>query len=321
MPSPVMPTLALSTSWNAFRHTDGHAMLREIADLGFSHAELSHGTRVSLVPGIDRAIRDGVIRISSIHAFCPLPPGINRSAPNLFEPSAKDPAERKLWLRYAEQTLEYAAKLGATVAVFHLGSCSRRWFDPGFRLERQAEKRDRSSLEEDQRFCKIREKALEKLRRNAEEPWKRVLESISQVAPRAASLGVRMGLENREGVSELPLEDHWNSLWTEKKVSEICGYWHDTGHARIKKQLGLLDEDERLTALAPNWIGCHLHDTDIAGQDHLPLGDGTIDFEALSHRWTTGHLLTLEFGPRVTQEAVVRSHQRLRALVSARNLG
>ncbi len=34
---------SLSTCWNSGRHTDGRAMLREIRDLGFEYAELSHG--------------------------------------------------------------------------------------------------------------------------------------------------------------------------------------------------------------------------------------------------------------------------------------
>ena len=41
---------SLSTCWNSHRHTDGRAMLREIRDLGFDYAELSHGIRISLLP-------------------------------------------------------------------------------------------------------------------------------------------------------------------------------------------------------------------------------------------------------------------------------
>jgi hypothetical protein len=41
-------------------------MLREIRDLGFEYAELSHGIRVSLVPGIIDAVEAGVIKISTL---------------------------------------------------------------------------------------------------------------------------------------------------------------------------------------------------------------------------------------------------------------
>src|ERR1700757_3640615 len=63
---------SLSTCWNSHRHTDGRAMLREVRDLGFEYAELSHGTRISLVPGILEAVEAGEIKISTLHNFCPL---------------------------------------------------------------------------------------------------------------------------------------------------------------------------------------------------------------------------------------------------------
>ena len=50
------PTLSLSTSWCSSRHTDGYAMAQEMAGLGFGHIELSHGIRITLVPGILRAV-------------------------------------------------------------------------------------------------------------------------------------------------------------------------------------------------------------------------------------------------------------------------
>ena len=82
----------LSTCWNSHRHTDGRAMLREIRDLGFQYAELSHGTRISLLPGILEAVDAGEIRISSLHNFCPLPMGVTYAAPNLYQFSAERPA-------------------------------------------------------------------------------------------------------------------------------------------------------------------------------------------------------------------------------------
>lgn len=82
------PTLSLSTSWCSSRHTDGYAMVQEMAGLGFGHIELSHGIRITLVPGILRAVEEGLVKIGSTHNFCPLPMGVNHAAPNLFEPSA-----------------------------------------------------------------------------------------------------------------------------------------------------------------------------------------------------------------------------------------
>ena len=78
------PTLSLSTSWCSSRHTDGYAMVQEMAGLGFGHVELSHGIRITLVPGILRAVEEGMVKIGYTHNFCPLPTGVNHAAPNLF---------------------------------------------------------------------------------------------------------------------------------------------------------------------------------------------------------------------------------------------
>ena len=69
---------SFSTCWNSARHTDGRAMLREIRDLGFEYAELSHGIRISLMPGILEAVEAGEIKISTLHNFCPLPVGVTQ---------------------------------------------------------------------------------------------------------------------------------------------------------------------------------------------------------------------------------------------------
>src|ERR1700733_9929883 len=113
---------SFSTCWNSHRHSDGRAMLREIRDLGFEYAELSHGIRISLVPGIIEAVDAGEIKISSLHNFCPLPMGITQAAPNLYEFSAEQIRDRELALRYTHKTLEFAARVKAPAVVLHLGS-------------------------------------------------------------------------------------------------------------------------------------------------------------------------------------------------------
>ena len=72
-------------------------MAKEIASLGFEYAELSHGIRITLVPGILKAVEEGVVRVSSTHNFCPLPTGVVQAAPNLFEPSVREHREHDQW--------------------------------------------------------------------------------------------------------------------------------------------------------------------------------------------------------------------------------
>ena len=97
-------------------------MLHEVRDLGFQYAELSHGTRMSLLPGILEAVDAGEIKISSLHNFCPLPMGVTYPAPNLYEFSADRARERELAERYTVKTIEFAARVKAPVVVLHCGS-------------------------------------------------------------------------------------------------------------------------------------------------------------------------------------------------------
>src|SRR3989449_10438104 len=112
---------SLSTCWNSHRHTDGRAMLREIRDLGFEYAELSHGVRISLLPGVIEAVDAGEIKISTLHNFCPLPIGVNHAAPNLFKFSSSDIRERENAFRHSLKTIETAARLKAPLVVLHMG--------------------------------------------------------------------------------------------------------------------------------------------------------------------------------------------------------
>ena len=97
-------------------------MLREIRELGFPHAELSHGTRISLLPGILEAVDAGEIQISSLHNFCPLPMGVTYAAPNLYQFSAERQREREMAEKFTRKTLEFATRVKAPAVVLHLGS-------------------------------------------------------------------------------------------------------------------------------------------------------------------------------------------------------
>src|SRR5882757_4659769 len=101
---------SLSTCWNSHRHTDGRVMLREIRELGFEYAELSHGIRISLTPGIMEAVQAGEMKISSVHNFCPLPVGVDRPAPNLYEFSSERDRDRQLALKHTLNTFDFAKR-------------------------------------------------------------------------------------------------------------------------------------------------------------------------------------------------------------------
>jgi sugar phosphate isomerase/epimerase len=294
-------------------------MLREIADLGFTHAELSHGIRIVLVPGVLKAVEDGLIKISSTHNFCPLPAGVNQAAPNLFQPSARDSRGHEQWVRYTKRSLDLAAKVRAKVLVLHLGSVKFFWFPPSGKLHAYLKKMG-SATTGDPKYAEILRKACLRLRENMGPAWTQVLASLEEIGSYAAERGVKLGCENREKFEELPIDDDFEGLFTALPATVPCGYWHDTGHAQIKHGLGLLKHEDHLARYAHRALGFHLHDVNSAGKDHQTIGSGSVDFEMVSSHWRPEHLLTLELSPRVSVEDVALSKERIEALV-ARRLG
>jgi len=290
-------------------------MLREIADLGFSHVELSHGVRITLVPGILKAVEERVIKVGSTHNFCPLPTGITQAAPNLFEPSAVEMREHDQWLRQTKRSIEFAAQMNARVLVMHLGSVQFVMGNPAQRLDTYADKHPGVDLTTDPKYKTLLEESLKKMRKRMPQYWERVKLSIEEVRAFAAERGVALGFENREKFEELPLDDDFEKLIYGVTQPNTVGYWHDTGHAEIKQRMGLLKQREHLEKHAGRLIGFHLHDVDAEGRDHRPVGEGTVDFKMISSFWKPHHLLVLEFSPRIAVEDVKKSKQRIEALM------
>lgn len=97
------PVISLSTSYlqRSFG-SDGYAMLEAAAALGYEYVEISHSTPISAVGGILKAVEDGVVKVSSTHNFCPLPPFVTGAAPDLYSPSTASDKESSQWLRHTK---------------------------------------------------------------------------------------------------------------------------------------------------------------------------------------------------------------------------
>jgi sugar phosphate isomerase/epimerase len=288
---------SFSTCWNSHRHTDGRAMLREIAALGFEYAELSHGTRVSLLPGILHAVEAGEIKISSLHNFCPLPMGVNHSAPNLHQFSDERPRERELALKHTFKTLEFAARVNAPVVVLHVGSVEmKNYTDKLLKMVANGDNRKPDY----RKLCTeltVRREAKKKLF------WRRTIDSLKKIVPKAVERGVILGVENRQALEELPIENDYPELFKEIPSGNLL-YWHDTGHAQIKENLGFIKHADHLASLSEHLAGFHLHDVAFPGHDHRPPGTGTVNFAALKPLVKEQHVKVFEFSPKLSvQEA------------------
>ncbi len=282
-------------------------MLREIRELGFEYAELSHGTRISLMPGILEAVDAGEIRISSLHNFCPLPMGVNRAAPNLYQFSAELPRERELAERYTRKTMEFASRVKAGLVVLHLGSIEMKDYNEKLlamlaRGEQSSPKYEKLCLEVD-----------EKRESRKEAYFERVKESLKRLLPEAEERGLKLGAENRQAVEELPLESDFHFMFREIPSPNFV-YWHDTGHAQIKENLGFIRHQMHLESLKDRLGGFHIHDVQFPGRDHCPPGSGTIDFAVLKPFLQPNHLRVLELSPSLTPDDVQRGHEHIKSV-------
>jgi sugar phosphate isomerase/epimerase len=288
---------SFSTCWNSHRHTDGKAMLREIRSLGFEWAELSHGVRISLLPGIIEAVDAGEIKISSLHNFCPLPMGVNHAAPNLYLFSSQDPRERESAYKHSVKTIETAARLKAGVVVLHLGCIDMKEYT-GKMLEMVQE-----GKKDTPKYSDLIEVVMEKREKKKERYVDCANEMLGRLATLAEERGIRLGVENRQALAELPLDSDIELLLREFDRPGV-GYWHDCGHAQIKENLGFIDHRSHLESMATRLLGFHVHDVAFPGHDHRAPGTGTIDFAALQPMVQPEHIKVFELSPSLTLEEV-----------------
>ena len=282
-------------------------MLREIRDLGFDYAELSHGIRISLLPGILEAVDAGDIRISTLHNFCPLPIGVNQANPNLFRFSSLDSRERENAWRYSLKTIEMAQRLQAALVVLHLGSIDMKDYTDKL-IEMLG-----AGQQHTPKYEKLCAEVIDKREQKKERHIQLANEMLARLAVEADARGIKLGVENREALEEIPLESDFTLFLKEFNAPAIC-YWHDTGHAQIKENLGFIHHGMHLGSLSDRLAGFHIHDVQFPGRDHCPPGSGMIDFAALKPMVKPEHIKVFEFGPGVAVEDVKRGVEHLKGI-------
>ena len=274
-------------------------MLREIRSLGFEHAELSHGIRISLIPGIFEAVDAGEIKISSLHNFCPLPMGVNHAAPNIFKFSSSDRRERENAWKHSVKTIETAARLKAPAVVLHMGAIDMKEYTD--RLLEMLQK----GLKDTSKYASLCEEMTEKREAKKEEFVQQSSEMLDRLSVVAAQHGLALGIENRQALEEIPLDSDMQLLLLEFNRPSV-GYWHDCGHAQIKENLGFINHRMHLESMAPRLLGLHVHDVVYPGRDHAAPGSGTIDYAALKDLIKPEHIKVFELSPRLSVEEATK---------------
>lgn len=135
-------------------------------------------------------------------------------------------------------SVDLAADVGASVVVFHSGGLPKEYAQ----LEGEHER-----------------------------AWRRLEFALAVALPHAQGKGVKLALENKQKGTDLVItpEDHLRALQSFPDLAACLdfGHLHTVG----------LDPIAFANALGPRLIHVHLHDNRGQRDEHLPLGEGTLD--------------------------------------------
>ena len=287
---------SLSTNWCNRRIESGEEIADKAMELGFGELELGFHTTIEQVKGFKQRLDR--IPVGSVHAFCPVPISAPQGYPELYQLASLDDDARAIARVHVRKNVEFAAEMGADTVVLHAGRVMCRGFFSHWDMKRRV-KRGRKLVD----------------------VFKRELE---QMVPVLEKNRVTLGLENLPYLEGFPAEWEMKDL-----VGDWVKPWLDTGHdfvRRMRKWNGSFLTSGQETAsplenvrhqtsdLSP--IGLHINDSQ-GGDDHLPPGEGRVDFPALREAAAQARHLVFEPAPSVSEKSLRKGLAHLREIWNA----
>lgn len=280
-------------------------MIDEILAMGFTSVELGYDTRLDLVEGVKRRVAEGAVKVNSLHNFCPVPMGAPRGHPELYTFASRDPRIRALAVQHTTRTIEFAAEIGARVVVTHCG-----YAEVATRTDELVQMTATGQLYSSAyERAKLRLQTERDKRAPAHLAW--LEECLVQLLPVLDRHGITLGMENLPSWEAVPNEAETYAL-IQRLGSPRLGYWHDTGHGKIRENLGFVNVERWLERLLPHLAGMHVHDVAHRIHDHtMPPRGGEVDFARLSRFIQGDKVRVIEPTPRTPREEVVEALQFL----------
>ena len=293
-----MTDVSLSTMWSQGRFEDDMSGFVSAARrLGFQRIEVSYTVEER---GLNQMLNADQVAISSLHAPVPKTKATNGKWINNLNLASLDKEERRLAVRGALTTIDWAASVGARCVVLHLGGVGSESLPPERKLRRLFD----SAPDEWNAQAEALQRECHRLRaKGAAAYLDRAKASLHEMAEHAATVSVALGLENRFHYHEIPSVDEARELLRDFPP-DVVGFWYDVGHAEILGRLGLVDKYRWLNELADRCLGAHLHDVEGIG-DHRAPGFGDVDWAHVAQRLPTAALRVLEIDQRQPEERIV----------------
>lgn len=261
----------LSTNYLSERVRHGEALVEKVLSLGFSGIEAGYLLSEETVEGIIRSRETTDFRVSSVHAFSPVPFGAPYGYPELYALASPDEDEQAMAVIHLSKTLETAVRLNASKVVYHAGRISFRRF--GFRYK--------SKLAELMPGHDSYAKRLESERRIRAKSSPKYIDALSsgldKLLPRFEKERVALCLENLPSFEAVPDTEEFVLLHSR---FPSLRHWHDLGHAAVRENYRWDNAVETARKLFPFTAGIHIHDVCGLDEDHCAPGKGIVDFEA-----------------------------------------
>jgi sugar phosphate isomerase/epimerase len=299
-----MAGVSLSTMWAQGRFDSMSGFPRAVQRLGFQGIEINYTVDPK---ALGELLEANQVSIPSLHAPVPKVKAANGRWTNDLNLASLDQEERCLAVASAKTTIDWAAKLGASCVVLHLGGLGHDALPPERGLRRLFNAAFQRWQEEGEA---LRGECRRLRAERAPAFLAQARRSLQEVVEHASPLGVALGLENRYHYHEIPSFDEALELLAAFPPG-LVGHWHDVGHAEVLDRLGLIDKHCWLTELADRCLGVHLHDV-VGLKDHQAPGQGDADWDYVARYLPPGAVRVCEIDQHTPEEQVAAALPFLR---------
>jgi len=243
----------------------------QVQELGFAQIELSH----IVTPFMLEGLVPGAIPVSSVHFPAPTVahPSDDRPADILI--SSPDQTLRGWAVEQCRRSIDLAAELGGTEVCIHAGRV-----EIPQHLEWVLYQRYYGGYQGTAIYQQALDDLLTARTANAEPYVSAIRQSLNELARYAQTANVRLGVETRLHIYEIPNLEEAQIILAEHDPA-ILGHWHDVGHVEVQANLGVASQATWLATCGPRTVATHLHDT-LGLRDHLPPGHGNTDFNLVA---------------------------------------
>jgi sugar phosphate isomerase/epimerase len=298
---------ALSTAWGAKRTKVAADLIEEAKQLGFSSLELHHSLNATTVMEMLEAYHDQKIRVTSLHNFCPSIQWAR--GPDAYSLSSLDRAERSMAVKKTKATIDMAQRFDAEAVVMHLGRVNMRDLTPAL-IELYT-----AGLKDTRQFEKLKGKILAKRDKKRFRHLDVLYESLDELVEYSHPKGIKLGLENRYCLEEIPCFDEVKLILDRFQGSNLR-YWHDVGHAQCAEELDVVSQEAYLRMYSDQMAGIHLHDV-IGVSDHRVPLTGEFDFTRLKPYLSKDTIKVVEAFVAAPEDAVLRGMDYIRSCLAS----